>query len=119
MSKILVLDDDLDWLVFVSRLLALHGHDVRHMKRADHLIRAIKEFVPDLVITDIMMPGMSGSGVCQLIRSDIGPDLPILVCSSTRLKVKSDDPMMVHLPKEQAPEHLVDTVSDILHVGSE
>jgi two-component system, OmpR family, response regulator MtrA len=114
MSKVLVIDDDPAWLAILARLLEQSGHHVAQKQNADQLIPAIKEFQPDLLITDIMMPGVSGSGVFQMVRDEIGPDLPILVCSSTRLKVKTDDPLVAHLTKHDAPDHLADTVEVML-----
>lgn len=114
MSKILVIDDDLDWHAFLFRLLKLHGHEVHMLNGADKLIPALDQFAPDLVITDIMMPGVSGSGVQAQIRKHAGNSLPILVCSSTKMKVKSDDPRLVHVTKQDAPEHIIPTIAVML-----
>ena len=68
MAKILAVDDDKTLLRFVSDYLEGEGH---HVVSADRGTKALKEFFrerPDLVILDVMMPGMDGWEVCARVR---------------------------------------------------
>lgn len=66
--KVLVVDDDRTLLQFLEKYLGEEGYDVR---KADRGARALKEFYafqPELVILDLMMPGMDGWELCARIR---------------------------------------------------
>lgn len=68
MAKILAVDDDKTLLRFVGDYLQGEGH---HVVSADRGTKALKEFFrerPDLVVLDVMMPGMDGWEVCARVR---------------------------------------------------
>ena len=68
MTKVLVVDDDATVREVVSRYLRRDGHEV--LERADGvqgLAAALTEH-PDLVVLDVMMPGMDGLAVCRELR---------------------------------------------------
>jgi CheY-like chemotaxis protein len=114
MSRILAIDDDLEWLTYLRKLLTAHGHAVKVLNNAAGVIETAKSFAPELVITDIMMPGISGSTVQAMLRDQYKADLPIIVCSSTKLKVRAEDAFLVHCPKAEAPDNLLPTIELML-----
>lgn len=114
MSRLLVIDDDKDWLLYVKNLLEHKGHEVLPLLKTEKLEQVIATAAPDLIITDILMPGMSGSTVYGLVRERFGKSIPIVVCSSTRLQVKSDDPLLEHVRKSAAHEALPERVHSLL-----
>jgi DNA-binding response OmpR family regulator len=67
---ILVADDDVEVLSLVTR--HLRQREVRLVEASDgeEALRAARREKPDLVILDVMMPGMSGWEVCRAIRED-------------------------------------------------
>lgn len=69
--RILVVDDEPD----VTALLAYHlkskGYDVEVINGPHRAIGAARAFQPDLVVLDVMMPGLSGIQICRLLRADI------------------------------------------------
>jgi len=80
MAKILVVDDDKTLLRFVGDYLAGEGHQV---VSADRGTAALKEFYrerPDLVVLDVMMPGMDGWEVCARLRELA--DTPIILLTA-------------------------------------
>ena len=116
MARILSIDDDLDFLTTVKLYLEKLGHEVFTTNRPADAVKIIREIDPDLVTVDIMMPVMTGGDVYGMIRTTIGPDLPVIVCSATHLKVLShNDPKMGHLSKPLAMEKLVQTIEQLLH----
>jgi len=69
-TKILVADDDLEILALVKRHLRKLEVEVVEASDGEEALRAARKEKPDLVILDVMMPGMSGWEVCRAIRED-------------------------------------------------
>ena len=66
--KFFVVDDDPDSLALVTRLLTGAGHEVVVRGSSVEALRDIPDMRPDCVITDVMMPVMSGHDVCLKVR---------------------------------------------------
>lgn len=76
---VLVVDDDIAVAETIERTLTLSGHEVEVAHRGADALLAARQRRPDLVVLDIMMPGMSGIDVCRHLRAN--PELqyiPIL-----------------------------------------
>lgn len=72
-SKILLVDDENDILEFVSYNLRKEGYEVFTASNGRHAIEKAKEVKPQLIILDVMMPGMDGIETCEEMRKI--PDL--------------------------------------------
>ncbi len=72
MAKILVIDDDPNVLRIVRAKLRSAGHEVVTAPGGREGVRRMREDVPDLLITDVMMPEMDGFAVVEAIRGDEG-----------------------------------------------
>jgi DNA-binding response OmpR family regulator len=70
LRKILIADDDLEILSLVRRHLRKKGLDVVEASDGEEALETARKEKPDLVILDVMMPGMSGWEVCRAIRED-------------------------------------------------
>jgi CheY-like chemotaxis protein len=70
MARIVVADDDVDVRMLVTLKLEYSGHDVVGVENGAAAVRAVRETRPDLVVLDLMMPGMSGLDACEAIRAD-------------------------------------------------
>ncbi len=70
MSKILIIDDEKELVMLLEDELKAKGHEVLVAYDGEEGIKLIKS-QPDLVILDIMMPGMDGFDVCRAIRDDL------------------------------------------------
>lgn len=78
-SKILVVDDSATALLVVAEVLEGAGFDVITARGGGEGLMAYAEHLPDLVILDIMMPGLDGLEVCRRIRAqEEGREVPIL-----------------------------------------
>lgn len=75
-KSILVVDDTPLNVKLLADLLGVHGYRVRTAGSGEAALQAIAQGVPDLVLLDVMMPGMSGYEVCQRIRAH--PDTQLL-----------------------------------------
>ncbi len=68
MSKVLIADDDPTILMLLRVNLEMEGHEVVSAANGSEAIETAREEVPDLVILDVMMPGMDGWEACKQMR---------------------------------------------------
>ncbi|MDZ7374674.1 MAG: response regulator [candidate division KSB1 bacterium] len=89
MAKILVVDDDRFMRLAVEKYLRSFGHDVVLAGDGLEALERVQEDEPDLILLDLMMPGMSGEVFLQKLRKDLGKDeLPVVVLSALAQKDK-------------------------------
>lgn len=70
MAKILIVDDQPDTLYVFERLLRNHGHEVFSAKDGSTALQTVEEQHPDLIVLDVMMPGMNGFQVIERLRAN-------------------------------------------------
>jgi adenylate cyclase len=75
-GRILVVDDTPGNVKLLEDLLGFHGYEVQPAASGEAALASIRERVPDLVLLDVVMPGISGYEVCRAIRAD--PHLAML-----------------------------------------
>ncbi len=81
--KILIVDDDEDLVDLLVDHFERDGRfDVRSVNNGFGAGMMIKEFGPDLVVLDVMLPDINGMEVCQLVRSDKSMDEVKIICIS-------------------------------------
>ena len=78
-KRIIVVDDEPQITRVLRHSLSAHGYDVRTAADGESALDTIKDFRPDLVITDLQMPEMSGLELCRAVRSV--SQVPIIVLS--------------------------------------
>jgi two-component system KDP operon response regulator KdpE len=78
-SRILVVDDEAQITRVLRTTLSSHGHAIRSAADGDEALQVMKEWNPDLVITDLGMPNMDGLELCRHIRAK--SQVPIIVLS--------------------------------------
>ena len=78
-ERILVVDDEIQITRVLRASLSAQRYDVRTANDPEEALRLFEEWKPDLVITDLMMPGMSGVDLSRAIRRSAST--PILVLS--------------------------------------
>src|SRR4051812_26703517 len=66
MSSVLLVDDDRGIRTVLGRFVARHGYQVLHAADADEAAKVIRSVIPDLVITDLEMPGGGGFAVLEV-----------------------------------------------------
>jgi len=79
-SRILVVEDDLRLAATLDRVLAAEAYDVEVAGDGNEALRRARERPFDLVVLDIMLPGLDGIAVCKRLRAT-GP-LPILLLTA-------------------------------------
>lgn len=80
-AKILIVEDDATIARFVELELIHAGFDVRKIADGAAALAAAEEYGPDLVILDLMLPGMDGLEIARGLRSG-GNDVPILMLTA-------------------------------------
>ena len=90
--NILVVDDEQQITRVLKTTLASHGYSIRTARDGDDALQVMKEFAPDLLITDLRMPNMDGLALCRYVRAK--SEMPIIVLSvrgEERTKVEALD----------------------------
>lgn len=67
-KEILVVDDELDVVVPIQFLMEQQGYSVLTAQRGEDALDLIYQYKPDLVLLDIMLPGIDGWQVCEIVR---------------------------------------------------
>src|SRR6266403_5969474 len=91
-KHILVVDDESQITRVLRTSLSSHGYDIRVANDGETALEIIKDWSPDLVITDLVMPNMDGLELCRRLRTKT--QIPIIVLSvrgEERTKVKALD----------------------------
>ena len=83
MSKILVVDDDLDILVVMEILLSMKGFEVDVTAKWENTFDKIKSFNPDLILLDVLISGNDGRTLCKQLKSKSDTKhIPIIMFSA-------------------------------------
>ncbi len=91
-GRILVIDDEPQITRVLRASLSAQGYDVRTANLPEEALEVFREWPPDLVITDLVMPGMSGVEICRAIRSrGATPVLVLSVREHERSKIEALD----------------------------
>ncbi|WHM35660.1 response regulator transcription factor [Streptomyces sp. BPTC-684] len=115
-SRILVVDDDPTVAEVVTGYLERAGYEVEHVGDGPAALRAAGARRPDLVVLDLMLPGMDGLEVCRTLRS-AGP-VPVIMLTARGdeddrvlgLEIGADD----YVTKPFSPRELVLRVDSVL-----
>ncbi|MFI8966166.1 response regulator transcription factor [Streptomyces sp. NPDC053493] len=118
-GRILVVDDDPTVAEVVSGYLERAGFSVEHAADGLDAVRRATERRPDLVVLDLMLPGLDGLEVCRRLRA-AGP-VPVIMLTArgdeeeriTGLEVGADD----YVTKPFSPRELVLRVESVLRRG--
>jgi DNA-binding response OmpR family regulator len=121
MTKVLVVDDDPTVREVVLSYLRAERYDVAEAADGETAMRMVGRDRPDLVVLDVMLPGIDGLDVCRRIRADT--DLPIILLTAlgseadrvVGLELGADD----YVTKPFSPRELVLRVTSVLRRAGE
>src|SRR5215471_12453028 len=116
-THILLVDDDSHITNALRRTLAYEGYQVSTAANGEGALSIVRTRSPDLVILDLMLPGIDGFEVCRRLRN-AGDDLPVLMLTArdavsdrvAGLEIGADD----YLIKPFATEELLARVKALL-----
>ena len=119
MTWILVVEDDEDIADLVSHHLQNAGYVTDTLYSGEQVLASLREKLPDLLLLDLMLPGLNGLEICRAVRSDHGmAGLPIIILTAkgeetdrvVGLEVGADD----YVTKPFSPKELVARVGAVL-----
>lgn len=120
MPNILVIEDDAGVRRVLQHTLEGAGHAVRTVDNGRDALHAVSERVPDLVVTDIVMPDSDGLEVIRVLKSD-HPGVPVIaisgggmICRTTYLELARLLGAHLTLQKPILPSDLVFAVAELL-----
>lgn len=79
-KRVLVVDDDIKTVELVKLYLSRDGYRVLTANDGPEALRLAQESHPDLIVLDLMLPGMSGLDICRTIREE--SDVPIIMLTA-------------------------------------
>ncbi|MGZ9166549.1 MAG: response regulator transcription factor [Anaerolineales bacterium] len=83
MSKILIVDDDVTMTELLKTLLKIEGHTPMAVNDSTKAVEVAGSVNPDLITLDLMMPGLSGFELCELLHQDPKfAHIPIIILSA-------------------------------------
>ena len=100
MTQVLVVDDDLALSEMLGIVLRAEGFQAEFCEDGAKALRIFRESKPDLVLLDLMLPGIDGIEVCKLIRNESG--VPIVM-----LTARGDTLDIVHGLESGADDYIV------------
>lgn len=83
MAKILIIDDDFNSTLLLESMLKLTNHQPTSVTNSMNAVEVANSTIPDLILLDIMMPGINGIQLCKIFQST--PTLkhiPIIIISA-------------------------------------
>ena len=86
-GRVLVVDDDPSLAEMLSIVLRQEGFEPRVCARGDEAMEIFRDFRPDLVLLDLMLPGKDGIDVCKEIREESGVPIVMLTAKSDTVDV--------------------------------
>src|SRR5438067_11920558 len=86
-GRVLVVDDDTALAEMLGIVLRGEGFEPTFVADGDKALEAFRESRPDLVLLDLMLPGMDGIDVCRQIRAESGVPIVMLTAKSDTVDV--------------------------------
>ena len=119
MAKILVAEDERDIRDLISFTLQFAGHQVVTANNGEEAVQLALKEIPDLVLTDVRMPKMTGYEACKLIKADpTTQHIPVIFLSAkgqdAEVQTGLDSGADEYLLKPFAPDQLTRKVAEIL-----
>ena len=86
-GRVLIVDDDTALAEMLGIVLRNEGYETSVVTRGDEAVPTYREFKPDLVLLDLMLPGMDGIDVCKEIRTESGVPIVMLTAKSDTVDI--------------------------------
>lgn len=128
-KTILIVDDEMDMRIFMKTLFETSGYTTVTARDGGEGIRKVSEFIPDLIVLDVMMPKEGGVQMyCNLKADPNTARIPIIMLSAVGIKtfdhfltmLKSQTPGSIpapdhYLEKPPEPEELLNIAQSLLY----
>ncbi len=121
-KKLLIVDDEQDLVELMSDAFARDGRfEIRTANNGFDAGMQVKEFRPDMVVLDVMLPDINGKEVCQRVRSDKTLDSVKIICISGMIEAEKVGDLRLSgaddfMQKPFTVDRLVERVCDLLEI---
>lgn len=119
MKKILIADDEVPIRLLIHSTLENEEYQIIESENGPETVAKCLEERPDLLILDLMMPGIGGEEVCKKVRSDPRTKAVSIIILTGRGKLSNDEAEAFHadfyLTKPFSPLELLDCVGKVLN----
>lgn len=117
-KKILLIDDSKTQLHTLKIILTRAGYEVITADNGVSGVEAATRNLPDLVVSDIMMPNINGYHLCRLLKNDpVTKDIPIILLTILNSKIDKFWGLKAgadkYINKESEPQVLIDSIEEI------
>jgi DNA-binding response OmpR family regulator len=117
-GKILAVEDDIHIAKLLRMELTHEGYEIEVLSNGNDALKYLEKELPDLLILDVMLPGINGFSVLEEIRENISTDLPVIMLTAKGevkdrirgLRSGADD----YLPKPFVIEELLARIEAVL-----
>ncbi len=124
MPKILIVDDELTMRTLLKELLEEFedkGVELLTANNGEEAIESIKAEKPELVILDVLMPGMNGFEVCNTVKNELGmKDVYVIILTTSGQEYNKqkgkDVGADIFITKPFDPDELIKKVSKVLEI---
>jgi len=121
-KKILVVDDEPDMVAMLRMRLEKNGYIVIDADNEEGCLKKASEEKPDLILLDVLLPGMGGFGVCKRLKENAGTkDIPVIMVtaligeSAKKTGIESGAAYLISKPFD--PADLLWEIEDALKKG--
>lgn len=121
-KKLLIVDDEQDLVELMSDAFGRDGRfDIRTANNGFDAGMQVKEFRPDMVVLDVMLPDINGKEVCQRVRSDKTLDSVKIICISGMIEAEKVGDLRASgaddfMQKPFTVDRLIERVCDLLEI---
>jgi len=118
-KEILIVDDEPNVVVPIQFLMEQQGYGVMTAERGEDALDLIYQYKPDLVLLDIMLPGIDGYEVCEIVRLDLNcRDIKIIFLTAKGHEVEIAKGLTLganaYITKPYSNDELVAKVKELL-----
>ncbi len=117
--KVLIADDELRLRKVIALYLSKCGYEIIEAGNGETAVELTKEFVPDAIVLDVMMPGISGIEATQIIRQTAGfENTPIILLTANAgendIKKGLSSGANKYVTKPFSPKELVEMIEELI-----
>lgn len=119
MTKVLVIDDVQSELQLLKSYVDQGGYTTETASSGEEALEKIKENIPDVIVADLVMPGMSGLELCRKVKKN--PDtahIPIIACTTKDRQVDQKwaqkQGVAVYLVKPCTQEQMIEALQSVM-----
>ena len=119
LPRVLIVDDDKVIQQLLEVNLELEGYEIAKASNGEEALSRVRDFGPDLVLLDVMMPKVDGREVCRRMKADPAmAEIPVIFLSARAQDMDVESGLELgasaYITKPFDPVELLDTVSRVL-----